>query len=236
MTTLRVIPSLSTYVCIPYRGSHTRATYFDSCRTFWSSLGHKVITADSNPDLPFSLTEARNNCVDQIPEEDAVCIIVNADTIAEVEWVEEAVHFASKGKVVYPFTKYCYMRAESIDRSLASETPIYTKQDSVSGCLVISKKVYKSLGGMDTDFHRVWGYEDNAFYTVAETLSTVVRLPGNIYSFEHEVDPPGRLTGPDNPNFWRYEIYKACFGKREMMEEFIRPRVEKYSEESSARD
>lgn len=225
--------SLPVYVCIPYRYQLNRHKYYLFVLDCWKRAGYNVITADSDPDLPFSLAEARNNCVAKIEEENAVCIIIDADTFPEwdhkntdvklrLPWVEEAIRFARlNNKVIYPFTEYCYMKGRDLEALWPYCTPIYVMEQSVGGCVVTSKLTYEYLGKMDERFERTWGYEDNAFHAVASTLSTVIRLPGKIYSFEHEVDE-GRVVGVKNPNFPRWQLYSYCYGKPELMRELIK--------------
>lgn len=227
---MRSVPgdSLPVYVCMPYRERKGLVDSYNRAMSLWESFDYNVINADSNPHLPFSLAEARNNCVRQITEENAIIIVSDADTIPEwsmdlesLPWIEESFRYAKNGRVVYPFSDYCYMRKEHVLLDPLTVEPIWVKRNSVGGCLVTSKKAYWNLGGMDERFERTWGYEDNAFYMAAETLSTVIRLPGRIFSFEHEVEG-GRIIGQRNPNFWRNELYKAAFEKPEMMRELLK--------------
>lgn len=224
------LPLSTWYVCIPYRPQPQREAYFEFVKSFWKCVGYQVIVADSDPDQPFSLSEARNNCVRQILEDDALIIICDADTVLQdFAVLHDAGSFARAGRVVYPFHEYCYMPKSSLDTSqvrrtidkVGSQTPLYVMPDSVGGCLIVSKKVYWNLGGMDEKFEKTWGYEDNAFKMVADTLASTVRLEGRLYSFQHDVDG-GRVLREENPNWWRFQLYKHCYKKPQLMRELIK--------------
>ena len=80
-----------------------------------------------------------------------------------------------------------------------------------------------------------WGHEDTAFTCVAETLSTITRLPGTIYAFEHCTNTHNGYTGAtaDSPGWDRdyarnldlLRRYKVARGRPWLMREIIKDRT-----------
>ncbi|QAX93509.1 glycosyltransferase [Mycobacterium phage Stubby] len=225
-------------VAIPYRPQPGREQAFELVQRWWKAWGFDVFVADSDPALPFSLSEARNNAVrlmDQSELGPGVVIVCDADTIPQRMVIQKAIQIASEpGHVVYPFTDYRYInnqwaaQAEHVNNDTLCETdfsvatPIWTKEHSVGGILVTHSKTYWELGGMDEKFERCWGFEDNAFVAVADTLAKVIRLDGQVYSFSHDVEGAGRDWSKLNPNYWRNELYRMCWGNTKLMRELIK--------------
>ncbi|AEL98445.1 glycosyltransferase [Mycobacterium phage LinStu] len=226
-------------VAIPYRPGPGREQAFDLVRRWWRAWGFDVFVADSNPDLPFSLSEARNNAVRLVEQSElgpGVVVVCDADTIPQCDVIRKAIKIASEpGHVIYPFTDYRYIssqwagRAEDVSDDTLIETdfgavatPIWNKENSVGGVIVTHSQTYWDLGGMDEKFERCWGFEDNAFVAVADTLAKVIRLPGQVYSFSHEVEGVGRDWSKLNPNYWRNELYQMCWGNPKLMRELVK--------------
>ena len=225
---------MGTYsVCIPWRPQPDRQRIFECVKRWWEKqgfiegesmfIGDEVM--DSHDVLPFSLAAARNQVV-RMAEFDDVIILADADTVPEIKVVEEAVEIAMEpGHVIYPFNEYRYLdrKDASLDMGgIHAARPIWTKGNSVGGILVANRKTYWDLGGMDERFERTWGWEDNAFVAVADTLAKVIRLPGKVYSFSHEVEGLGRDWSKLNPNTWRNELYDFAYGKPKVMRELLK--------------
>jgi len=222
---------------VPWRPTPQRQKAFDFAKRWWAYWGFEVVTADSNPDLPFSLAEARNNGVRKVEEScfgPGAMIICDADTVPDRQVVSEAVRICNKpGKVVYPYTRYRYLNSRFIDvcdeglvdeptHPLKSLVPQYISTTSVGGIVVAHSQTYWEVGGMDERFDRTWGFEDNAFVAAADTLAEVVRLDGDVYSFSHDVEGRGRDCSSRNPNYWRNQLYQHCYGKPKLMRELIK--------------
>lgn len=205
-------------VCIPWRPAPGREAPFERVTRFWEHHGFTVVTGDSSGES-FSLCEARNNAV-RASDDAPVVIVADADTIPDIGSVFEAVRTVQAGEVVWPFERYRHIPPDAVGESdLHAVRPDQEYRGSLGGLFVCLRETYWDFGGMDERFHPRWGYEDNAFHAVASTLGTVRRLPGCIYSFNHEAD---RDMSEQNPNRHRNEIYQACLKRPEMMRELTR--------------
>ncbi len=121
--------------------------------------------------------------------------------------------------MTWPFATYRHIPAQYVDSADLMSAPVDQEYvGSVGGIFVTRRETYWDLGGMDEGFVR-WGYEDSAFYLVARTLSTVNRLPGIIFSFNHSAD---RDVTDNNPNKHRYQLYEFAFGKPQVMRELVK--------------
>lgn len=202
-------------VAIPWRPQPDRMNAHARVVAFWEHNGFRIIEADSTPELPFSLSEARNNAVRQVTT--PVVIVADADTIPDIGRVHQAIDMDG---VIWPFERYRHIPADWVDRADLMAAPADREyNESLGGLLVTQCDLYWQLGGMDDRFERRWGYEDNAFHAAAETLATVHRLPGVVFSFNHDAD---RDLSLDNPNRHRWDLYKFARGKPQMMRELLK--------------
>lgn len=206
-------------LCIPWRPEPAREAAFARVMDWWeTNFGLTAIFADSDPGLPWHLSEARNRAVSQAS---GVVIIADADTVPEYQAIETALEMAG-GCVIYPFGEYVTLPADTVHvEDLESISPVSVNDSSVGGVIVTDTDTYWCLGGMDERFERQWGFEDSAFARAAITLSRVERLPGMVFSFDHPV-VGGRVHGEANPNFWRHELYIHCTGNPRLMAELIK--------------
>lgn len=218
-------------VAMPWRPQPERMKAHDRACEFWEGLGIPVIEADSEPRLPFHRTEARNHAVakaHRAPGINAgtnfVVIVADADTIPQEDQVRQAVLLAhDHDHVVYPFDRYVFLPQEAAeDTRYYEHEPLWIKENLVGGIQVVRRDTYWALGGMDERFERRWGYEDNAFFAVANTLGTVTRLPGVIYGFDHAVEDAGREGDELNPNYWRNRLYAYAHGNPRLIRELIK--------------
>jgi hypothetical protein len=206
-------------VCIPWRPAPDRMAAYARVTGFWKHHGLPIVEADSTPGVGFSLAEARNRAVRQANTD--VIIVADADTIPDIGTVIAAV--SNPDGVIWPFKEYRHIAAELVDSADLMRAPAErTYGASVGGILVCQRDTYWRLGGMDERFERRWGYEDSAFHLVAQTMSTVKRLPGIVFSFNHDVAGPGRDMSEDNPNRARYELYKFASSKPRLMTELLK--------------
>lgn len=184
---------------------------------FWHHHGYHTIAADSQTGPPFSLAEARNRAVTAADAD--IVIVADADTIPDIASVEATL--ANPEGVTWPFKSYVHIPNDWADKSDLAAAPVVQRYSaSLGGIFICRRALYWELGGTDERFDRRWGYEDNAFHAVAKTLSTVHRQPGVIYSFDHEVEGPGRdLSGPNKA---RFALYQFALGKPDVMKELIK--------------
>lgn len=217
---------MTAVVAMPWRSAPDRVAAHVRVLEYWAAQGIPVVEADGDPVKDFQLSSARNNavCAAEIAYPSADLIIADADTIPERAAINEALGLLDGNTVVYPFTAYVLLPAEAATTpNLVAVDPIGDPySDSVGGVLVTDFATYWRLGGMDERFERRWGFEDNAFASVAQTLATVKRVTGRVYSFDHKVIGPGRCADMSNPNYWRYKLYRACLHQPEMMRELLK--------------
>ena len=201
---------------MPWRPQPDRVLAHERVVAWWEHFGFTVVQADSRPGSPFSLCEARNNAVADADAD--IVIVADADTIPDIASVLAAVH--NPVGVTWPFGEYRHVPAEWVSKSDLMAAPVervYT--NSVGGLFVCTRETYWALGGMDEKLARRWGYEDSCFRIVAETLSTLHRLPGIVYSFQHDAD---RDLTDANPNKHRFALYRCAAGNPDMIRELIK--------------
>lgn len=205
-------------VCIPWRAMRDRVPAFARVRRFWEEAGFTIITADSDPALPFNLSQARNNAVRQAGTD--VVIVADADTIPDLKIIDRAIRATKHNHVIYPFDEYIYLGERpdvaTVDVETAETERIYTA--SVGGIMVLRRALYWDLGGHDEGFHR-WGYEDTAFQLVAETLAGIERFPGKVWAFGHHAE---RDMTHANPGRARIMLYRFARRDEKIMRELIR--------------
>lgn len=202
-------------VCIPYRATNDRKLAFARVHAFWTYHGFPVVTGDSDHEQ-FNLAAARNAAVRKAKTSHV--IVADADTIPDIEQVYLAL--GTPG-ITWPFAEYRHIPGECVSRNDLMTAPIdRTYRRSVGGLFVCSSDDYWDVGGQDERFSRGWGYEDNAFYLAAATLSSTHR-PGHgiVFSFNHSQD---RDMSAANPHKVRYELYRMCQGQPDLMRELIR--------------
>ncbi|QGH75849.1 galactosyl transferase [Gordonia phage Syleon] len=206
-------------VCIPWRATPERKPAFARVTDFWLHHDFELLTGDSDRrSKSFSITQARNKAVNASKGD--VVILADADTIVDIAAVREAISTVKPGEVIYPFATYRHIPGDAVSDSDLHAAPVEQEyRNSVGGIMVTLKDTYWELGGMDERFEPRWGYEDSAFKLAAETLGTVRRLPGTIYSFNHPAD---RDLSYGNPNRHRFDLYRACAGKPNLMRELVK--------------
>jgi SAM-dependent methyltransferase len=225
---------LAATVCIPWRPAPSRIAAFARVQQFWSMFGWPVITADSDTKI-FSLAQARNNAVRRATTD--VVIISDADTLIDPLNVLRAC--ADPRGVWWPFTRYRILSPKYLGTPIdeLSGVPYVNTWDGagvagVGGCIVTTRDEYWRLGGQPPEFIG-WGWEDTTFTMIARTLSTVRRLNGCVYAFEHnshaeryigaKADSPGWDRDIDR-NKELFGYYRAGDGRAWLMRELIAQR------------
>lgn len=205
-------------VCIPWRAQPDRIAAHKRVIDFWEHHGFQTATADSNKRRPFNLAEARNKAVDNAQSD--VVIVADADTIPDIGAVARALERIEDGLVIWPFTVYRHLPGTEVNNPDLFTAPIDREYDGSSGGLFIAtRRTYWDLGGQDERFEPRWGYEDTCFRLAAITLASVDREQATIYSFNHSAD---RDLSEDNPNYWRWQLYRNATHYPQMMRELIK--------------
>lgn len=203
-------------VAMPWRPTPERFPAHRRIRNFWRHADIPVVEADSLPTQPFNLCEARNNAVRRIRT--PVIIVADADTIPDYGALHQALNDLRPGEVIWPYQTFRHIPPEWANRSDLLAAPVdRIYHHSVGGVFLCHRDTYWQLGGMDERFQG-WGFDDNAFHAVAQTLATVRRLPGVVFSFNHPAD---RDTTDTNPNKARFSLYQFATGKPPIMTQLI---------------
>lgn len=203
-------------VCIPYRATPDRVAAYKRVRAFWRHHGFPVVTGDSGSDI-FNLAASRNAAVRKAKTHNI--IVADADTVPDIEQVYVAL---DKPGITWPFAEYRHIPGECVKRSDLMLAPVDRYYSaSVGGLFVCSVDDYWAAGGMDERFsHRSWGYDDSAFYLAARTFGLANRpADGIVFSFNHFAE---RDMTDDNPHKTRYQLYRMCDNRPELMRELIR--------------
>lgn len=202
-------------VCIPWRAQPQRVAAFKIVTQWWEEHGFKISLGDSSHET-FNVSAARNRAVQKAGTR--LVIIADADTIPDYEALRAGLRRIVPGEIIYPFNRYRYLDHGEATVETLSLGASKEWTNSVGGLFIIDRQTYWDFGGQDEGFHR-WGYEDNAFHMVAETLGRVIRLAGTVNAFGHEAD---RDLTTKNPGRNRIELYRFARRKPEIMRELIR--------------
>jgi hypothetical protein len=206
---------------MPWRPQPDRLEAHKRVRAFWDYHGFRVIESDCGSGK-FNLSQARNYAVMRAKTRHV--IVADADTLPDIASVIASLD--EFDGVTWPYETYRH-----IPSRYAAESDLMTANidrqygNSVGGIFICQLDTYWRLGGCDEKFVG-WGWEDNAFHMVAETLSRCRRQPGITFSFNHFDGDPRHDAYRDmttsNPNYVRAQLYKACFRRPDLMRELIR--------------
>lgn len=219
-------------VCIPWRPTDERFAAYERVTSFWTHHGFSYIPADSDHAgeylpadrlEPFNLSKARNRAVAAANSE--YVIVADADTIPDIGAVMFALDNEFDG-VTWPFRQYRHIpNSHALQADLMTAKPDRVYSGSVGGLFICRRELYWELGGCDELFTG-WGFEDNAFHLVAQTLSHVRRIDGIVFSFNHFDGDPRDDSERDmtatNINRNRFALYQMCRNSKDLMRELIR--------------
>ena len=165
-------------VCIPWRPTPDRLEAFSVVTATYESLGLTVVTADSDPTLPFNLSQARNNAVTAAGYAD-VYVVSDADTFPNPEHLLNAIRVAHRrGHLVHLAARYW---AELADGNLPADPELY----HAGGVVVVSRKALEAFGGWDERFTG-WGAEDSAMLWKMATFGLYSEVDGDVFAFWHD--------------------------------------------------
>jgi hypothetical protein len=188
-----------------------RMAAYQLCLDFWSTLSLPVVHADSDPDKPFNVSQARNRTVALVDTE--FVVVADADAILSQEAVIEALNTVA-GEVVWPYDSGSFLPPGLIPDSVKNlqldrlrEIPtsawhMRVNPDQMAWITVCRTETYWRLGGFDERL-AIWEGEDSSFLAAAATLTGGRRLPGRLISFDHD-SPFRRDKPPDIPLRQRY--------------------------------
>lgn len=193
-----------TVVSIPYMSDHGhRDQLFTHLQNnYWNSLGFELsIGVDDTQ--PFNRSKAINQSLNTKWD---YAIIADADTWVPAEQLHEALKAAESNALVAAFNAVVELNRQCTMEILRGQTTfegsfgaerVRTKElETQSSMLVISRKLWDQVGGMDQRF-RNWGCEDNAFWHACHLWGGKPhRVRGNAYHLWHP-PAPGKFRGSD---------------------------------------
>ncbi len=175
----------------------------------------------------FNRSAARNQAAN-LADRASTFILADADTIPQTDVLIDAIiDSIAEERCVLPYTTYYNLTAADTkailkrppDTALLEPTRwIYKLEDSISGCVVVPKRVFHMAGGFDERFQG-WGWEDRAFIQAIECMHKPVhRLPGYVQHLYHDAPEAVREGNPYYAaNRALYERYRDAETKDEMM-------------------
>lgn len=145
--------------------------------------------------MVFSKSQAINNAVKKSTKD--ILVLTDADIIMNINSIKESIGILTNKNVIYPYSNLIRLSKsitnEIISNNLYGLENIKTDSDCISykipknSICVISKELYKEIGGFDERFQG-WGSEDIAFYynlfTVSDKMINLDRY--SIYHLYHE--------------------------------------------------
>lgn len=207
-------------ICIPWRGGPGREEIREQVIKFYTLHlpEYPIVYADSgHPE--FNRAASRNRAVDKATTD--IVIVLDADTFVHPERMRAAVEAAQYGGLHYPFTIFCPIELDTVPHLFDLRFPTARRGwRATGGVFITSKQTWWELGGQDENFLG-WGGEDDAFFTVASTLSYVTRQPGVVCPVNHDAQrrdecPHWEQSGQ------RMDVYRALRRHPDLMSEFIR--------------
>ena len=222
-------PMSDATVCMPWRAQPDRIAAYERVTKYWEDHGFTVVTADSNPVLPFVCNEARNNAA--MEADTPIIIMADADTLPDhIDQITAGIKAITADEpladIVYPFTMYRYIDgswASRPDEDFRSPDNIIGETyNSPGGILIARAADFWDIGGFDERFiPGASGFDDTAFYYAAQTLKTVLRIYGTVWSFDHPMSVE-RKYDDTNPNYSRFCLYEWAKDQPDLMAEVVK--------------
>jgi len=217
-------------VLFPWRQSTPeRQTLFDWVGKRWRTIFPKILpfVGDSRPGEPFNRSAARNQAAN-LAEDATTYILADADTIPQTDVLISAIFDSiAEQRCVLPYTTYYNLTERDTKRILrrrpdtALPEPtrwIHKLEDSVSGIVVLPRRIFHMVGGFDERF-QMWGFEDRAFIHSIEGIhGPIHRLPGYVQHLYHDAPEAIREGNPFYAaNRDLYRQYQNAVTKDDMM-------------------
>ena len=191
-------------ICVPWRGGKaSRERLWDMLRPHYEAMPWPVYLGDSQPDLPFNRSQARNEAAakaraDIDPD---VYLFVDADTFIREDALMLAATFAHANRgAAFAATTFLSMNpntGETEDRRTVISLPYMP-----SGNIAISREALDRVGGWDERFDG-WGWEDGALAMLLYHTGPLVNMPGTMVTFEHtrtEGEDPATVMSRGRPD------------------------------------
>lgn len=197
-------------IWIPFRGDDGwRDRDFEVVLEQASGLGIKVVVCDGGYDpIPFSITQAWNECHRQSPSGWEKAVMWGADLLlvdpsSVLKALEQDSHWT------YAFDKISRLGQEQTLRVLDKGGPLTFPPDKPrksgyllppGGIRVITRELWEAVRGCDERFSG-WGAEDDTFRHVARVMmgEKPQRVPGQLLALWHG---DGRKRNPENMRLW----------------------------------
>jgi hypothetical protein len=189
-------------------------------RAWWEDQGYEVITGDRPG--PFNRAAARNVAAARTTDE--VLLFADADTIAVLGLVRQAVELAAGGGLAWPHDRCDHLtpRGTAMLRQGLRPQVQRTARNSPAGVLAIHRDLFEEVGGWDEGFAGGWGYEDVCFMFACETLGQTRRLRGSLTHLWHPIAPEKadamRSLTMNRP---RSDLYRAAYRNPAAMRRLI---------------
>lgn len=185
-------------VCIPWRPAPGREKALDFVARHYVKQAD-VLLADSDPDKPFNVSQARNNAV-AMSDTDVV-VIMDGDAYVPLDQVEKAVNIAwGTKRLTKPYDVAGYLSEDATNHLYETGVAKHDWIDEpmkgfVGLSFVLRRDIFDKLSGFDPNFVG-YGGDDNAFVTACDNLlGRTMFVPGWGYSLYH---PAVRVTPQDN--------------------------------------
>lgn len=156
-----------------------------------------------------------------------VAVILDADTVPEVDQVTAAIDIAARGQLAMAHDLFRSLSSRGTRRVLAGRcSPAAAQQrwdlaNTYSSCLCVGRELWETVGGFDERFEG-WGYEDVGFYMTCEALAGVERVKGPVHHLWH---PRSSEKRPEDPQYRANRAlskqYRALRGDGEGMRRFL---------------
>jgi hypothetical protein len=220
---------------LPRRGDEGhRDRVWDFCRRHWQDQRPAwEIVEGEHLDGPFNRSAAINEAAQGDWD---VAVILDADTILDVEAVDRAIMLAERDwRLVLPFSDRCLLNRRGTQQILNGycgswERFVSARQRPsdayvyVSGCQVISRQLWDQIGGFDERFES-YGGEDDAFHAATVALTghdaRQDRLPGSAWHLWHAHSPDASNQSARKLVRALSERYTDCAWDRERMQALL---------------
>lgn len=215
-------------VCRPWRSTPDRQAGHDRAFAWWAAHDYAVVEADSDPSLPFLCGQARNNAIRKATTE--MVIIADADTVPDnPHQIGIAVSLVQNGDadVVFPYRSFVHIPESAALMDDYKQAAIEKRYwNSPGGIWITTKRFLDIVGWFDERFiPGELSFDDTSFTYACETLGTVMRVDGCVWSFDHASDANGRPLrdySPTNRNWPRFQLYVAARNQPELMRKLVK--------------